>query len=132
MSDLDAIYGVLSDSHRRYVLYYFLENERANIDTLALQLAAWKHDKALKSVLEDEKEAITLALLHKHLPQLAEHGFVTFDQRSGDVVVGTNFHVVRPTVEHAREVEETDSIVGNATESFLYSNPLAESTNNDH
>ncbi|MDS0478038.1 hypothetical protein [Natrinema sp. 1APR25-10V2] len=130
-SDLDAIYGLLSDPYRRYVLYYFLENERATIDRLALQLAAWEHDKAVESVSEDEKETITVALRHNHLPQLEDHGIVTVNQRSGDIVAETGFDGIRATAERAREVEGPDSIVGNATESFLYSDPVAETTSDD-
>jgi len=130
-SDLDAIYGLLSDPYRRYVLYYFLENERATIDRLALQLAAWEHDKAIESVSEDEKETITVALLHNHLPELEDHEIVTFDQRSGDIVAETGLDSIRSTAERVREVEDPNSIVGNATESFLYSDPLAETTGDD-
>ncbi|MDQ2051960.1 hypothetical protein RBH26_15895, partial [Natronolimnohabitans sp. A-GB9] len=41
---LDAVYDLLSESRRRYVLYYFLDNEHANIEGLSLQIAAWEQD----------------------------------------------------------------------------------------
>ncbi|WP_425606687.1 DUF7344 domain-containing protein [Natrinema marinum] len=131
-SDLDVIYGLLSDSDRRYVLYYFLENERSTIDRIALELAGWKTDAPLESVSDDEKETVSMALRHNHLPRLSDHGLVTFDQRSGDVAVGTEFDSVRSTVKRAREEETPDSVTNGAAESFLSRHPVPESTGEDH
>lgn len=127
---LDTIYELLSESRRRYVLYYFLESGHANVEGLALQISAWEQDVSIESVSIDEKEAVTLSLIHKHLPRLADHEIITYDQRSGDVVIGDNFDSVRPTVTRTRESEQIGPVVSKPTEPFLYSDPLTEPTDN--
>ncbi|MGQ3413046.1 DUF7344 domain-containing protein [Natrinema sp. LN54] len=129
--DLDTIYELLSESRRRYVLYYFLESQHANIEGLALQISAWEQDISIESVTEDEKEAVTLSLIHKHLPRLADHDLITYDQRSGDIVIGNDFDSVRSTVIRARDTESIDPVVSNPTETFLYSDPLADPTDTE-
>ncbi|ELY63813.1 DUF7344 domain-containing protein [Natrinema versiforme] len=129
--DLDTIYEHLSESRRRYVLYYFLESGHANVEEIALQISAWEQDVSIGSVSVDEKEAVTLSLIHKHLPRLADHEIITYDQRSGDIVIGDNFDSVRPTVTRARESEQIDPVVRHPTESVLHSDPLTEPTDNE-
>ncbi len=129
--DHDTIYELLSESRRRYILYYLLDSEHANIDGVALQIAAEEQDKAIELVSEDEKETITISLIHNHLPRLADHGIITYDHRSGDFVSGENFDMIRVTIEHARDLESVGLTGSNPTESFLYSDPLTESTNDE-
>ncbi|WP_226479034.1 DUF7344 domain-containing protein, partial [Natrinema amylolyticum] len=129
--DLDTIYELLSESRRRYVLYYLLDREHANVDRLALQIAAEEQDKAIKRVTDGEKETVSISLMHNHLPRLADHKVITYDQRSGDLVTGEQFDTMRATIKRAGNIESVDSIGSNRTESFLYSDPVTESTNNE-
>ena len=124
--DLDALYELLSDSHRRYVLYYLLERDHVNVDRLSLQIAGWDQDVQVEAVSEDAVNRVTVSLVHNHLPRLSDHGLLNYDHRSGDIVVGEQFDAIRSTVERARTIEQPDLTVSDSAESFLYSDPLTE------
>ena len=124
---LDAVYGILSESRRRYLLYYFLEHEHANIEGLAMQIAAWEEDVSIDAVTESRKERVTTGLLHSQLPKLEEHGIVEYDGRTGDVIVSDGFDAIRETVRRAREMEDGVTVTGPSRETFLYSEPMPSS-----
>ncbi|WP_436343679.1 DUF7344 domain-containing protein [Natronorubrum sp. FCH18a] len=129
---LDTIYGMLSESRRRYVLYYFLDNDHANIENLTLQIAAWEHDVTVDAITKEQKQPVTTSLIHSHLPKLADHGLVEYDSRTGDVVIADGFDEIRAMVTRARATEEEVEVTGSSMESFLYSEPITQSSKTDH
>ncbi|WP_254530368.1 DUF7344 domain-containing protein [Natrinema gelatinilyticum] len=129
--DLDARYELLSESRRRYVLYYLFDNDHASIDRLASQVAAWEQNVSIESVSDEQRKSIVVGLLHNHLPRLEEHDVVTFDQRRGDVHRGRRFEALTSTVKRAREDDEIESAVSTSSETFLYGDTVTESTNSD-
>ncbi|WP_226041654.1 hypothetical protein [Natrinema sp. DC36] len=124
--DFDGIYELLSDSYRRYVLYYLLESECANVGEVSLQIARLEQGIPIETVSKETVNTVTLSLVHDHLPRLVDHGLVNYDRRSGDIIVGDRFDAIRSTVERARTVEEFDITVSTPTESFLYSELFTE------
>ncbi|WP_241434243.1 DUF7344 domain-containing protein [Natronorubrum tibetense] len=129
---LDTIYGMLSEPRRRYVLYYFLDNDHANIESLSLQIAAWAQDDTVDAITEEQKQSVTTSLIHSHLPKLEDHGLVEYDGRTGDVIVDDGFDEIRMTIGRARAAEEEVEVTGTSMESFLYSEPLTQPSNADH
>ncbi|WP_449289178.1 DUF7344 domain-containing protein [Natrialba hulunbeirensis] len=85
----------MSSSRRRYILYYFLDNQAATVDDLVRQISEWESD-----VVSD---SIRVSLHHHHLPRLAEHGLVEYG--SSDVHSTSTFGTLRETVAQARAVE---------------------------
>lgn len=74
---LDDFFEAMADSHRRYVLYYFRENDDvASIDDLLPFVLA--HDSE-----GSDRETVTTRLHHVTLPKLADCGFLEYDPRSG-------------------------------------------------
>ncbi len=124
---LDAVYEILSESRRRYLLYYFLENDHANVESVSLQIAAWEQEKSIEDVTEAEKQRVTASLVHSHLPRLEDHGLVEHDSRTGDVIAGDGFAEIRETVRQARANEDEVTVTGSSMESFLYSEPVPSS-----
>lgn len=124
---LDSIYGILSESRRRYVLYYFLDNDHANIESIALQITAWEQDVTIDAVSEAAKQRVMTSLVHQHLPKLADYGIVEYDARAGDIVVTTRFSEIRDAVEIAKASEDGIELTGSSKESFLYSEPASSS-----
>lgn len=122
---LDSIYGILSESRRRYVLYYFLDNDNANIESIALQITAREQDVAIDTVSEAAKQRVLTSLVHQHLPKLADYGIVEYDARSGDIAVTSRFADIRATVEEAKATEDDVELTGLSRESFLYSEPAS-------
>lgn len=128
---LDSIYGILSEARRRYVLYYFLENEHANVEGLSVEIAAWEQGASIDTVSEEAKKRVTTSLIHSHLPKLADHDLIEYDARTGDIVVSSQFDEIRETVELAKATGDDVQPTGSSTESFLYSEPITRSSNTD-
>ncbi|RQG90467.1 DUF7344 domain-containing protein [Natrarchaeobius chitinivorans] len=93
---LDTLYGLLSNSQRRYVLYHLLESDRSTVEELARDVA--KRDGS------DERE-VAISLTHSHLPRLADHGLVEYDGESGHVTVTESFETLRRTIEQSKGLE---------------------------
>lgn len=94
---------ILSNPRRRFLLYRFLENDRANLTEIALQIAAWEKGTSIEDVSENLHQRIEIVLVHNHLPRLADHGVIEYDRRSGDIVVRDGFEELRPVIDQIRE-----------------------------
>ncbi|MFC6719352.1 hypothetical protein ACFQGT_03555 [Natrialbaceae archaeon GCM10025810] len=114
---LDAIHALLADARRRYVLYHFLKNQRGSAEELAPQIAAWERGVSVDEVDQSAVDRVSVALVHNHLPRLADHGIVDYDARSGDVVPAEAFERARPFIEHAFDFERRTR----TTEEFIHS-----------
>lgn len=125
-ADLDAVFDLLSKTRCRYTMYYVLENTPTTVGRLSGQIAAWESETDIQSVTESEKQPITISLLHNHLPRLADHGIIEFDQRSGDIVTADGFAAVRDLVERARSRDDRVDVETEPTDTVLYSTPLEE------
>ncbi|MFC4541952.1 hypothetical protein ACFO5R_08440 [Halosolutus amylolyticus] len=122
-SSLDTIYGLLAASQRRYILYYLLDNDRANIEGLSLQLAAWENDEPVTAVSEADRKDVVVSLVHSQLPKLESHGVIEYDERSGDIVAVEGFDDLWAAVERAYVFDDA-VVIDESDESFLYSEPL--------
>jgi hypothetical protein len=70
--------GALANPHRRVVLYYLREHERASLDALAACVAGWTASGPGTGPTT-EAETVRAALHHVHLPKLANAGLITYD-----------------------------------------------------
>ena len=107
---VDETFSLISDSRRRFTLYFLLSNGQANIETVSLQIAAWEQDKTIASVSEKTQETIKISLHHNHLPKLVESGIIEYDSRSGDIVRGDRFNEIQSAIEQIRANEEETGI----------------------
>lgn len=103
---MDAIYTLLGDRRRRYLLYLLAETDYAGVSDLAARIAAWEVGEATGTVPEPTRRSVHVSLVHTHLPMLADHAVVDYDLRSGDVVLGEGFEEVEPLLEQFRATEE--------------------------
>lgn len=72
-AETDALFGVLANANRRFVLEHLAERERdPTLEQLAAALAAWNDTLS--------PEDARIALHHVHLPKLEEVGIVTYDE----------------------------------------------------
>lgn len=82
--DSQTVLSLLADTDRQHIIVELLENGgRSNVGVLSQQLAARQRNDADELELERAK----LELHHNHLPRLADHGVIEYDQRTGDVVL---------------------------------------------
>lgn len=82
---LDDLLGALADQHRRFALYYLQEETEAEIEELALQVAAWSEEKPIDEVTDDELQALLMEFQHNHLDRLRDTGSIDYDERSGTI-----------------------------------------------
>ncbi|QCJ47285.1 MULTISPECIES: DUF7344 domain-containing protein [Haloprofundus] len=77
---LDAVFQVLCDPRRRYVLYH-LQTCRypATLSEVAEQVAAWEYEEDPERIPEEVTEQVRADLHHSHLPKLADAGIVDYD-----------------------------------------------------
>jgi hypothetical protein len=81
--DRDAMFEMLSNQRRRFVLHYLQQNgERAELGPLAEQIAAWENGTTLADVGSDERKSAYTSLQQFHLPKMDEEGLVHFNDRA--------------------------------------------------
>ncbi|WP_433632012.1 DUF7344 domain-containing protein [Halomicrococcus sp. NG-SE-24] len=77
---LDTVFELLADAQRRAVLQYFTTQD-TDVAELT-ELAAHVHGEINK---DSSQQRVQLTLCQIHLPKLAEHGVIEYDQRSQTV-----------------------------------------------
>lgn len=85
-SEFDRLFSLLGDQRRRFVLYYLqtTEHDAVAFDELATNVAEWESGPDAEPT-EDLLEDVAISLHHHHLPKLASHGIVDYDERSETV-----------------------------------------------
>ena len=82
---LSRVFAALANRRRRHVLYYLRDHDRAQIDDLAVHIAAWEQEIPVTEVLPEDADRVYTDLVHSHLPKLADYGLVEYDRRSDAV-----------------------------------------------
>jgi len=83
---LDTVFDLLSNAHRRYLLYYLLTIKGDVVEFEAAVNAVCKYEAA--GTDSDDYatfETIRMELHHSHLPKLAEAGVIDYDRRQGTI-----------------------------------------------
>ena len=93
---LDEQLSVLSNHHRRQLLVA-LAQRTPQPDRLA-------PSRALAADGGDEDQ--TIAMQHVHLPKLADHGFIDWDQDAQRVTKGPRFDEIEPLLTVLRENQD--------------------------
>ncbi len=81
---LDQVFRVLGNRRRCYLYIYlhFYPDNEVSVDHLITQLVEWEHSLGATQVTHDE---IAIALVHNHLPALADVGAIDYDRETGSV-----------------------------------------------
>ncbi len=92
---IDAVYDLLSSARRRHALYAIEEHGRLSVEQLARRIA----DREAAAQLEPEDlGTVKATLLHNHLPRLAAHDVVEYDETRKLVTTGSQFDELRETL----------------------------------
>jgi hypothetical protein len=85
--DPDNVFHLLQNQRRRYALRYLdaVESETVRMSDLAEQVAAWEHDTDPQSVSSRQRQRVYIPLYQNHLPKLARHGVIDYQQSRGIV-----------------------------------------------
>ena len=79
-NDLDSLFELLANRHRRRLLAYLVETD----DGVATFSELIDHVAGVDSEDADERE-VAISIHHTHLPKLADEGVVEYDDRSETV-----------------------------------------------
>lgn len=83
--DTDALFDVLSNPRRRFVLACLDESSNPlALRDIAYQLAAWENDTEVPS---DAVESIYVSLFHVHIPKMAEVGLIEYSEERDAVTL---------------------------------------------
>lgn len=77
---VDTVFDVLAHQRRRYVLAFLAEDDRSiAVADLAEDIAIRENDGMPTGIPKETIQAISTSLHHRHLPKLADAGFVEYD-----------------------------------------------------
>ncbi len=108
MVTLDAIFELLEDERRRYVLYHLYKaNGPVAVRELIETIDLWEDDPPGDGP-DDRFETIALDLKHTHLPKSAEVEFIQYDSEQGIVQMQGTPAKFDTFVTIARLVEEPE------------------------
>jgi len=84
----DTAFEILSNSRRRYVLYYLRQQqEPVQLTALAEHVAAWENGTDIESLGNQERKRVYVSLYQTHVPKLADVGLVDYDKEAGTVAL---------------------------------------------
>ncbi|KTG10865.1 hypothetical protein AUR64_06675 [Haloprofundus marisrubri] len=104
---LDAVFQVLNDPRRRYVLYH-IESCRypATLSEVAEQVAAWEYKRDPERIPNEAVEQVRADLHHSHLPKLSDAGIVEYDADANVVTMAECTRPLDEFVEFTRQYEQ--------------------------
>ena len=77
----DDLFQILSNSRRRYIIYYLAEaGGEMSLKRLATKIAAAESDTAESEVAPEERQRVYISLYQTHLPKLEETGVAVYDE----------------------------------------------------
>lgn len=110
---VDEVYHLLQNERRRLALRHLLRNGESDLDAITDHVAATENDTAVEELNEQERKRVYISLYQSHLPALADHGVVDYDEDSGVVTptetIGRFERYLVPTaIENRRRVPDLD------------------------
>ncbi|MCU4740938.1 hypothetical protein OB955_13440 [Halobacteria archaeon AArc-m2/3/4] len=105
----DRRYDLLAAPRRRHLLSLLCEHDRLNLEVLTVELTAREIGVVDGSVPADARRRVRIALVHNHLPRLADHDLVAYDLQTGTIVPAEGFDALEPTVERLCDRSSTAS-----------------------
>lgn len=82
----DAVYDILSNQRRRFVLYHLGNVGETSLRELSRLVAAWENGIDPEAVTSVQRKRVYTALHQTHLMRLDEYGVVQYDRTRGVVV----------------------------------------------
>lgn len=104
--ETDTIFALLSNATRRSVLCYLSDAERATARELARHLTSGTRDADGPDSIPESRQAVVTALVHDHLPRLAERDIVAYDGPPNEVTLGPNFDAIEPFVDRLERFDD--------------------------
>lgn len=95
----DNVFDILSDSRRRYILYYLRKTgEPVELGKLAEELAAWENEIPVGELTKQQRKRVYVSLYQTHIQKLAEAGIIEYDPDSGLVSLDEQTSQIEPYI----------------------------------
>lgn len=91
-----AVFDLLSNTRRRCVIHFLLEQPETTVRELSRHVAAWENDVELSAVSSRQRKRVYTGLHQTHLPRLNEYGILEYDQNRGDIRATERLEVFAP------------------------------------
>jgi hypothetical protein len=99
-------FDVLSQSQRRYVIRYLLDNEPPiTLDDLAAYVAACERQTSPAAITDGERKEIAARLIHIHLPKLVDFKLIEWVPERGEILL---YSGDKPSIEQHGKVEREE------------------------
>lgn len=96
----DELFEVLSHPHRRAILHYLHNSDTpASVRDLTAELVTWTERRTASDRTGDDRDVVEGALVHNHLPRMAEAGLVSYDDARQTVTLADRTAEVRAHLE---------------------------------
>lgn len=95
---IGSLFKVLADPHRRYTMYYLATMDGETVDLPSLV-------ETLNERVTTSPKRLEINLRHVHLPKLADHNLIEYDERS-ETIRYRDGERVETVLEFARSEEE--------------------------
>lgn len=89
-------------------LRYLVDAGQTDLGEIADQVAAWEHDTTIDELPAKQRKRVYISLYQSHLPTLAEHGVVEYDQDSNRVTPTRTLSRFEPYLDVASEDRSAD------------------------
>ncbi|WP_257300328.1 hypothetical protein [Haloarchaeobius sp. FL176] len=82
----DKVFHLLQNERRRRVIRYLHDKEgKTDMRDIAEKVAAWEHDKTVRTLSSEERQRVYIPLYQNHLPKLDDEGIIDYNQSRGTV-----------------------------------------------
>ncbi len=101
--DRDAIFEILSNQRRRYILLYLIhhiEGDTADLREIVDQVAAWENDTTIDELQSTNRKRVYTAVRQSHLPKIDTVGLIEYDQQRGKVSRTEATAEIKPYLEY--------------------------------
>lgn len=94
---VDVLDEILASPRQRFVLTFLLEHDgRGTLNGIADQLANAENESSIKAATQHTNASCYNYLYHVALPELDNHGFLTFDPGTGKVTATDQLEAIAP------------------------------------
>jgi hypothetical protein len=99
----DAVFDMLSNPRRRYVLYYLRhESGPVQLTSLAERVAAAENETDVESLEDRDRKRVYVSLYQTHVPKLSDAGLVEYDKEAGTVALTDDARIIDQYISRPR------------------------------
>lgn len=98
----DDLFHVLQNARRRAVLRYLLTNRNQRVfemRAVAEAVAAWENQTTVQQLVSKDRQAVYISLYQNHLPKLAAHNIIEYNQSRGVIEPTSRIALFEPYLE---------------------------------